>query len=110
MSDPLLSRRQWLGFASKREALRKPTSTTSGSAKRPAIILEAHCLAWQGTTCSVCREHCAVAGAITIDRGRPTIDPARCTGCGDCVAVCPAPNGGAIAALPQRPLRAARTR
>jgi len=49
------------------------------------------CLAWQGTSCSTCRERCPVPGAVRVEAGRPTIDPALCTGCGDCVAVCPAP-------------------
>lgn len=99
MSSPLFSRRAWLGLARKSRV--EDTVTKSVPTARPAIVLESKCLAWQGTVCSVCREHCAVAGAIVIDRGRPTIDPNRCTGCGDCVAVCPAPEGGAIACMPK---------
>jgi len=49
------------------------------------------CLAWRNMACSVCRERCPETGAITVQAGRPTIDPEQCTGCGDCVAVCPAP-------------------
>lgn len=54
-------------------------------------ISEQHCIAWKGTSCSTCRERCPVAGALSVVNGRPTIDAAVCTGCGDCVAVCPAP-------------------
>ncbi len=60
---------------------------------RPGIftVSEQHCIAWKGTSCSTCRERCPVPGALTVASGRPTIDPALCTGCGDRVAVCPAP-------------------
>lgn len=60
---------------------------------RPGVftISEQHCIAWKGTSCSTCRERCPVPGALTVASGRPTIDAALCTGCGDCVAVCPAP-------------------
>jgi ferredoxin len=54
-------------------------------------IAEHLCIAWRGTSCSTCRERCPVEGAILVEAGRPTIDPAVCTACGDCVAVCPAP-------------------
>jgi NAD-dependent dihydropyrimidine dehydrogenase PreA subunit len=27
---------------------------------------------------------------VTAELPRPILDPARCTGCGDCVAICPA--------------------
>jgi ferredoxin len=52
------------------------------------------CLAWQRSFCSVCVERCAVPGAIIVKEGRPTVDEARCTGCGVCVGVCPAPVNG----------------
>lgn len=60
------------------------------------------CLAWKGTTCSTCREKCPVPGAVVIDLGKPTIDATLCTGCGDCVAVCPA-SILAIRFVPQKP-------
>jgi Pyruvate/2-oxoacid:ferredoxin oxidoreductase delta subunit len=49
------------------------------------------CLAWQNVGCSTCRERCPVPNVVRTDAGRPTIDPAGCTGCGECVARCPAP-------------------
>lgn len=57
-----------------------------------ASINQMACLPWQGQPCTLCVDHCPVSGAITTDEaGRPTIDPNRCTGCGVCVQVCPAP-------------------
>ncbi len=38
-----------------------------------------------------CVERCPVPGALRLDAGRPIVDPARCTGCGVCLHVCPAP-------------------
>ncbi len=72
------------------------TRPRPGDTFRPAragtfAIAEHLCIAWRGTSCSTCRERCPVPGVITVDAGRPTIDPATCTGCGECVAVCPAP-------------------
>lgn len=51
------------------------------------------CLAQQGVECRVCGERCD-AGAIRFPprRGQgaaPVIDATRCTGCGDCLGVCP---------------------
>lgn len=54
----------------------------------------ADCLARRRVECRVCGEACGV-GAIRFRPSRggvsqPESDAARCTGCGDCVAVCPA--------------------
>jgi ferredoxin-type protein NapF len=52
------------------------------------------CLSRRSVVCRLCEDACdaaairfrlAVGGAA-----QPWIDPARCTGCGACVAVCPA--------------------
>ena len=57
-----------------------------------ASIDQMACLPWQGQPCTLCVDHCPVPGAITTDEtGRPSIDSQRCTGCGVCVQVCPAP-------------------
>ena len=56
-----------------------------------ARLQPAACLAYRGTICTVCVERCPVSGAITIAHGRPRIVQDTCTGCGDCVARCPAP-------------------
>jgi ferredoxin len=62
------------------------------------------CLAWQRSFCTVCEERCPIPGAITLQDGKPSIDPVTCTGCGVCLSVCPAPRK-AIMLMPetQRP-------
>ena len=58
-----------------------------------AVVLPA-CLAQHGVVCRSCGESCE-AGAIYFhftQRGisQPQVEPASCTGCGACFAVCPA--------------------
>lgn len=73
-------------------ALRPDGARTLGRA-----VIGAHdCLAYQGTTCTVCVEQCPVPGAIRSDAGRPVIDAALCTGCGVCQHVCPSPRNAVI--------------
>ncbi len=64
-----------------------------------AVVEKSRCVAWQGTPCLVCEEHCPVADkAIKIDYatvngqklGRPVVDEALCVGCGICQNKCPA--------------------
>jgi MauM/NapG family ferredoxin protein len=57
------------------------------------------CLAHQDTTCTSCVERCPSPGALVLETGRPRIIPDRCTGCGVCQHVCPAPRN-AILLLP----------
>lgn len=77
------------------------TSCAPGALKRdpgqaPWTIVAAindDCLARQRVECRVCGELCA-AGAIRFPPqaggiALPLLDPARCTGCGACVAPCP---------------------
>jgi Pyruvate/2-oxoacid:ferredoxin oxidoreductase delta subunit len=54
-------------------------------------IQRGRCLAWQGSFCTICSERCPEPGAIRLEGGRPVVNDARCTHCGICVAVCPAP-------------------
>jgi ferredoxin len=63
------------------------------------------CLAHQNSFCTVCAEQCPVEGAIQVVNGRPRIMQDKCTGCGVCQNVCPAP-GNAILLMPlsDRPL------
>jgi ferredoxin-type protein NapG len=72
-----------------------------------ARITEQLCLAHHGTTCTVCDERCPVSGAIRCEGGKPMIDESRCTGCGVCRFVCPAPENAIllmpIFARPPRP-------
>jgi ferredoxin-type protein NapF len=64
-----------------------------GQKVAPIARMEDGCLAWRGITCMTCREMCP-EGAISmrIVRGGavPELDGERCTGCGECVAPCPA--------------------
>jgi len=50
------------------------------------------CLPRNGVVCSSCRDACperAIAFPVTSRVPLPSIDSARCTGCGACVGVCP---------------------
>lgn len=57
------------------------------------------CLAYTGSFCTVCSEHCPVPTAIEVHAGKPTIRADVCTGCGLCAHVCPAPTN-AIVVMP----------
>ena len=74
-----------------------------------AVIAGRHCLAYQHSFCSVCRERCPVAGAVVIERGIPRIDAALCNGCRICHDVCPAPIN-AIRLIPRPPAAALNPR
>lgn len=67
-----------------------------------AVIAGRHCLAYQGTGCSVCHERCPVSGAIKLEQGLPRVVPEVCTGCRICHEVCPAPEN-AIRIVPRPP-------
>lgn len=71
-----------------------PTSALMVSRRRQigvAQIRKTSCLAWQRSFCTVCKERCPVPEAIVLSQGKPTVDPASCTGCGLCQHHCPAP-------------------
>ena len=65
----------------------------SGAASQThlAVVNSEKCLQNLGTVCFSCIEHCAVDGAIQPTQQAPIINADRCTGCGSCVFVCPAP-------------------
>jgi len=94
-----MSRREMFGrlFSPLRKAI--PSAAVpdrSGSSNTPvteqvAVIAGRHCLAYQGTGCSVCHERCPVSGAIVLERGLPRVVAEMCTGCRICHEVCPAP-------------------
>lgn len=83
-----------------------PTSALMVSRRRQigvAQIRKTSCLAWQRSFCTVCKERCPVPEAIVLMQGKPTIDPASCTGCGLCQHHCPAPlNAILITPAPHR--------
>lgn len=63
---------------------------------RPAPLraqVGAGCLALARVECRLCGEHCDAAAIRFLPRlggvAVPVVDPARCSGCGDCLPVCP---------------------
>jgi len=68
----------------------EPDSSTV-DAPRVAVIAGRHCLAYQGSFCSTCRERCPIEGAIVIERGLPRVNADLCNGCGICHDLCPSP-------------------
>jgi ferredoxin-type protein NapF len=84
----MLSRRQLLraDFSGRR-----PTQSPPGQVK---AVVKPECLTRHGVVCRSCGEQCET-GAIRfhfIKGGvaQPQVEPALCTGCGACFAVCPA--------------------
>ena len=61
-----------------------------------AKITEQLCLPHQGVACTECVEQCPVESAIEIRDGKPSIVEERCTGCGVCRFVCPAPENAVL--------------
>ncbi len=71
---------------------------TAAALPQVAVIAGRHCLAYQGSFCSTCRERCPIEGAIVIERGLPRVMPALCDGCGICHDLCPAPTNAILMA------------
>lgn len=56
-----------------------------------AVIASDRCLAHQGAACRACVEACPLGErGIVLSDGRPIVVPLGCTGCGQCLAACPA--------------------
>ncbi|MCL4223093.1 MAG: 4Fe-4S binding protein, partial [Myxococcales bacterium] len=83
---PALARRGLAAAPAGRAAFALPPALV------PSVLPHA-CLATT-TFCSVCVERCPRPGAIVVAAGRPRVVPEACDGCGQCVAVCPAPING----------------
>ncbi len=73
----------------------------SDDAPKVAVIQGRHCLAYRELMCSTCFERCPEQGAIVIERGIPQVVSDRCTGCGDCHGVCPAPTNAILMITPR---------
>ena len=71
-----------------------PVAVASGP--QIAIIQGRHCLAYQSSFCSTCKERCPENGAIITERGIPRIVADLCTGCGICHELCPAPTNAIL--------------
>lgn len=71
-----------------------------GFAMGKASIKTSDCLAYQGGFCTTCSERCPVEAAIVVTLGKPRIVADKCTGCGICHHVCPAP-WNAIIVMPE---------
>ncbi|WNG35011.1 hypothetical protein F0U61_16160 [Archangium violaceum] len=69
----------------------RPAAATETASRMTVRVRPQLCLAWQGSFCSTCSERCPVEGAIALELGRPRVVEPRCTGCGLCIQVCPAP-------------------
>ena len=67
------------------------------------------CLAWNRSFCSTCFERCPEKGSIVLAAARPVVDEDRCTGCGICIQVCPAPVL-AIEVVPKKRYNQAKTK
>jgi ferredoxin-type protein NapF len=79
-----------------RRSFLMPGSRRVTAEGQPALLkaeVGPSCLAQTGVDCRLCGEHCE-AGAIRFPprlggAAVPVIDAARCTGCGDCLPLCP---------------------
>lgn len=58
------------------------------------------CLGSALQVCTVCVEHCEVAGAVRMVGLIPRIDPELCTACGRCIQVCPSPGRALVLGAP----------
>ena len=61
---------------------------------RAIAAIDGSCFARRGIVCRVCEEQCdsrAIRIRLAVGGGAaPAVEPALCTGCGACVAPCPA--------------------
>ncbi|CAA7625537.1 4Fe-4S dicluster domain-containing protein [Magnetospirillum sp. UT-4] len=80
-----ISRRAFLG--------RTPDTQPPPSDGARVATLSGGCLAAAGTTCMACADPCEPRALrlrpLPGGRALPLIDAVLCTGCGDCLAVCP---------------------
>jgi ferredoxin len=82
--------------------LDKVRDLAAPSGEKKARVVRGACLAWRRSFCTVCVERCPVERAITMDKGRPVIDPSLCDGCGICADVCPSPMPAIVLERPSK--------
>jgi ferredoxin-type protein NapF len=90
-----LARRRFLGLGVEAPA----------SVPRMAVVAE-DCLALRGVACDLCRDSCdANAIRFTPRLGAPASPriTEACTGCGDCLPVCPAQSLSLVAGMNKEP-------
>lgn len=92
----MISRRQLLAGVWGPLRTTDLTHASGAGAPRVAVIQGRHCLAYRSLFCSTCVERCPVDGAIGVNDGVPQVNASACTGCGDCHAVCPAPQNAVM--------------
>lgn len=105
-ADPRISRRElftgwWQRAKAAADAMDAPAAGAAPAGRRVAVVQGRHCLAYRNLVCTSCYEACPEPGAIRIEGNLPVVDRDRCTGCGDCREVCPAPTN-AMLLLPDR--------
>lgn len=82
--------------AAKASASAGEASPDAEPLPKVAVIQGRFCLAYQGGMCFTCSERCPEPGAITTDKGIPTVHADLCTGCGLCHDLCPAPRNAIL--------------
>lgn len=70
----------------------EPVPRLAGDIPLLALVDAGACLGGASQVCTSCLERCGARAAIRLDGLLPVIDEARCTGCGECAQVCPAPH------------------
>jgi Pyruvate/2-oxoacid:ferredoxin oxidoreductase delta subunit len=98
-----LSRRELL-FGRLRAGIHR-AAPLPGDAPKRAVIQGRYCMTYHGLMCSTCFERCPEPGAIIVEQGIPRVESGRCTGCGDCHTVCPAPTNAILMTTPRPTIR-----
>ncbi len=65
-----------------------------GAATQPVAVVLDGCLERRGIVCQACRDACGEGAVriapLSVGVSTAIVDSLRCTGCGECLAVCPA--------------------